>query len=291
MHTTRPTRSLRATALLVGVCMTGTSLAACSAETDGAPAAAPPSAESVSAVRTTPAVRTDLEAGWDKARFGPGVGVVLAPVGGDVIIALGDQTTRVAWSTIKVPLSLAAQRNGSAPTLIKKAIIDSDNDVALKLRESLGTPDEARAKVTAVLRRGGDPTTEVVKIKAADETFGLTEWPLTGAATFAAQLPCGNDTADILMYMGRVADNQQWGLKSITSTKVTTAVKGGWGPADEGGYEIRQMGVITWDDGRQLAVSMASYRPGEGMEVGIANLNKVAGWLQKNLDKLPRGSC
>lgn len=272
----------------------------CGGETDGSPArdaptpAATASEQSVAGSSTSSVNDPDqgeLQVSWDKADFGPGVGLALVPVGGAAVLTFGNQQQHVAWSTIKVPLALAAQRNGSSQALISKAIIDSDNDAALALRESLGTPTEARVKVTAVLRDGGDEDTEVVKIREPTETFGLTEWKLGDAAVFGAHLPCMDDTGEILGYMGKVNGSQKWGLESMTSKRVTTAVKGGWGPADEGGYEVRQLGLITWKDGRQLAVTMQSYQPGEEMGVGVANLDAVAAWLDTNLAKLPRGKC
>ncbi|MFZ2512587.1 MAG: hypothetical protein WAW85_16020 [Gordonia sp. (in: high G+C Gram-positive bacteria)] len=293
-----------AVATLIGVGLVSVSAISCG-QTDGTPApvrstatsGAASTAASTSRVTGTSASAAgnpdyaELHASWEKSDFGPGVGLALVPVGGGEVLTFGNQNQRVAWSTIKVPLALAAQRNGSKQALISKAIINSDNDAALSLRESLGTPEEARTKVTAVLRDGGDDSTAVVTIKAADETFGLTEWKLADAATFAAHLPCMKDTDEILTYMGEVNSNQQWGIESMTSPRVTTALKGGWGPADQGGYEVRQLGLITWKDGRELAVTMQTYQPGQEMSTGIAHLNEVAAWLDKNVAKLPRGKC
>lgn len=296
MHSLRSARTRRAAAL---VAVAAAALSGCS-ETEGTPVSARPSSAAASGSPAAPTPTgpeaVSLQAGWDKAGFGPGVGLALAPVGGGAVLTFGDQTERVAWSTIKVPLSLAALRNADdpkklAPT-VRSAIENSDNDAALKLRESLGGVDEARTKMDAVFRSGGDENTEAVAIKSPDETFGLTPWKLADAATFAAHLPCMKDSGTILTSMGRVAENQQWGLESLSSPKFTTAVKGGWGPADQGGYEVRQLGLITFGkNGPQLAVTMASYRAGEEMGTGVSNLNKVAAWLQKNLATLPRGEC
>lgn len=243
---------------------------------------------------STAPVPSALSTGFERLGIGPNVGVVLAPVGGGAAIALGDQTPRVAWSTIKVPLSLAALRNNSDPATratVRSAIINSDNDAALILRRSLGDPTAARAAVTDVLRDLGDETTRVVRITQPDEeTFGLTVWPLAAAATFAANLPCQADTSYLMSLMGQVAENQHWGVYTMRSAKATV-VKGGWGPGDEGGYEVRQLGVITHPDGQQTAVTMSTYTPGEPFESGTATLDKVAVWLNKNLSSLPRGTC
>ncbi len=71
----------------------------------------------------------------------------------------------------------------------------------------------------------------------------------------------------------------------------STAGKGDWGPADDGGHDVRQLGLITFSDGRQVAVTMAGRRAGEEMGVGTGRLDRVAAWLKKNLGKLPRGRC
>lgn len=36
---------------------------------------------------------------------------------------------------------------------------------------------------------------------------------------------------------------------------------------------------------------MSTYPKGRAMEQGIENLDKVAAWLDKNLTRLPRGTC
>jgi hypothetical protein len=217
------------------------------------------------------------------------VGVALAPVGGGAVYTFGDQTERVAWSTIKVPLALAAQRKNGRTPEIRTAIIDSDNDSALTLRRSLGTPSEGRKQVESVIRDGGDDDTEVVEIKADDETFGLTVWPLRGAATFAANLPCLPDSEYIVGLMGDVASVQSWGVE-VMKSPADTAVKGGWGPGDKGGYEVRQLGLITHTDGSKTAVAMSAYS-GKPMDDGVAALNRVGAWLNANLRRLPKGRC
>ncbi|MCK0438069.1 hypothetical protein MUG78_00985 [Gordonia alkaliphila] len=237
-----------------------------------------------------------LQESYAAAQLPAGVGVALLPLGGTQVLTFGDQTSEYAWSTIKVPLALAAQRHAAGESAdvradidaaIESAIVDSDNDAALALRESLGTPDQARARVTAVLREGGDGDVQLAPIDDPEDIFGLTRWPLAGSARFAARLPCMPGSQQILGFMGEVSAEQEWGLHSISAPGVHTAMKGGWGEADE----VRQLGLITWPDGRQLAVAMLSSREGETTGEGIAELDRVAQWLQENLEALPRGRC
>lgn len=239
-----------------------------------------------SAARTSPS----LTASFAALELPADVGVAIAPVGGGPPVVLGNQDVRVAWSTIKVPLALAAHRRNGPSPLTETAIIDSDNEAALQLRLSLGTPEEARAAVTAVLRDGDDTSTRVATIRQPDETFGLTPWPLVNAVAFTAALPCLPDSKHIVDYMGRTAENQSWGLEVMTKPDAT-AVKGGWGPGDNGGVEVRQIGLITFPGGARTAVAMSSYPRDSEMGVGVANLNRVGRWLDKNLTRLPRGDC
>lgn len=219
------------------------------------------------------------------------VGLALVPVGGGPVAVFGDQTPRVAWSTIKVPLAIAAERRNGPSDAEANAIIDSDNAAAEQLWSSLGTPDQAAAAVTRVLREGGDKTSTVPSHRLRPEfsIFGQTTWALGDAATFAADLPCLGGTDHVISLMGRVAGNQQWGLKAIESR--ATAVKGGWGPSETGGYLVRQLGLLTRKDGRQVGVAMSTQTAAGSMEPGAAVLSAVGRWLAQHLSALPAGRC
>lgn len=220
------------------------------------------------------------------------VGISIAPVGGDTTLDLGDQTAQVAWSTIKVPLALAAQRqNGAAVTAdVTAAIISSDNAAAERLWASLGPPQTAAEQVERVLAEAGDTTTEVSSERSRPgfTAFGQTVWTLPASAGFTAGLPCLPDSGNVVDLMGRVDGGQQWGLSRVDRS---VAVKGGWGPLLDGGYLVRQIGIITADDGQQIAVSMSTHAPGATMDSGIAALNEVGDWLNTQLRSLPRGRC
>ena len=226
------------------------------------------------------------------AQVGVPVGVALAPVGrGDSRpIMLGDNTPQVAWSTIKVPLAVAAERQNGPSTAESNAIINSDNASAEALWSSLGSDAVAARKVTAVLREGGDTqsTVPAQRLRAGFTVFGQTVWTLPAAATFTAHLPCMPGTAHVVSLMGQVAGNQQWGIE-VMSTPRSTAVKGGWGPGVDGSYLVRQIGLITFSDGRQTAVAMSA--AGGSMSGGIAALNAIGNWLNRNAARLPRGAC
>ncbi|MFC3243801.1 hypothetical protein ACFOJ6_17385 [Gordonia humi] len=148
-----------------------------------------------------------LTASFDDLALAQPVGLAVEAVGGGNSMVFGDQTPRVAWSTIKVPIALAAERRNGASDSESAAIIDSDNAAAEALWASLGSPDQAAAAVTEVLREGGDETTTVPSQKLRPEytVFGQTSWPLADAATFTAHLPCLPGSEHVVSLMGQVA--------------------------------------------------------------------------------------
>lgn len=287
------TRHTARIALLAAV--VATSLAACGSG-DG-PDSVATVTEVVTATSSSPSVPSSspgtsgLAASFDALTVAQPVGLAVAPVGGGEVTTFGDQTPQVAWSTIKVPLALAAERANGSSRAESSAIIDSDNSAAESLWTSLGSNDEAAAAVTAVLREGGDTTTTVPSRKLRPEysIFGQTTWPLESAATFAADLPCLPDSDHVVSLMGDVSGNQQWGVDVIPAR--TTAVKGGWGPSASGGYVVRQLGLVTARSGARVAVAMSTYSPGASMDSGIAALNTVGSWVGRHLASLPSGRC
>ncbi|MGE5612647.1 MAG: hypothetical protein ACM3UO_00030, partial [Bacillota bacterium] len=77
------------------------------------------------------------------------------------VVAGGAMTTGPAWSTIKVPLSIAALKQGGAPTDVADAIEASRNPPADRLWVRLGTPAQAGAAIERELAAGGDTSTAV----------------------------------------------------------------------------------------------------------------------------------
>lgn len=226
------------------------------------------------------------------ARLRLPVGIAIMPVGTGTAapIVVGQTVPTVAWSTIKVPLAVAAQRKNGPSPAETNAIVNSDNASAEQLWSSLGDDRIAAAAVTEVLREGGDSTTIVPSqhLRAGYTIFGQTLWALPDAATFTAHLPCLPGTGHVVSLMGQVAGNQQWGVE-VMSQPSSTAVKGGWGPGATSGYVVRQIGLLTFRDSSMTAVAMSTV--GTSMSAGIASLNAAANWLNRNLVRLPRGRC
>lgn len=202
------------------------------------------------------------------------VGVALA--NGTSVRSFGWWATGVAWSTIKVPLAVAALRDdpSAAEPLVAKAITESDNPASEQLWSLLGEPAEAARRVQAVLADCGDPGTVVEsrRLRPPYTAFGQTQWSLERQASFAA----GLDHTYVLDLMRNLVPRQRWGL----ATK-DVAAKGGWGPGVENGYLVRQFGVIA--PGR-LGVALAA--DAATFEDGVAALGRLTEWLFGRLGDL-----
>lgn len=217
------------------------------------------------------------------------VGVAVVPVGGGSTVSFGSWSTGVAWSTIKVPLAVAALRADApdAAPLAAQAITRSDNDAAEQLWARLGPPDRAARQVQAVLAEAGDHTTIVESRRLRPEftAFGQTRWPLARQAVFAAHLPCLPDAARVVTLMRSLVGEQRWGLAGHGA-----AAKGGWGPGRTGGYLVRQFGLIETHTGR-LGVALAAEPHDGSFETGVHALDQLARWLIAHAGEMPAGDC
>ncbi|MDH6284099.1 hypothetical protein [Prescottella agglutinans] len=216
------------------------------------------------------------------------VGIAVVPVGGGQALTGGTLSTDVAWSTIKVPLAIAAL--AADPSQIGNAtaaITTSDNQAAQAMWDSLGGGTSAAAQVRQVLTRFGDPATVVQSqvTRPGYSAFGQTEWPLISQAQFAAMLPCSDDAETVLSLMNRIASDQDWGLGALSGAQF----KGGWGPGPSGQYLVRQVGIVESASGR-VAVALAA-APTSGTFIdGIAALDQVTRWLGDRLSTLSAGA-
>lgn len=235
-----------------------------------------------------------LKSSFDGLGLNGPAGVSFTPVGSTAEpTVLGNLTTGVAWSTAKVPLSVAALRKGGSESDVKAAITASNNEAAKALWAKLNSDAPAKevpaaAAVDEVLRDGGDSTTKTQKKSDRPEytPFGQTEWTLADQARFAAKLPCINKGKEVLGYMSQVIPDHDWGLGRVASS----SIKGGWGPGTDGKYLVRQLAVIDVNGGK-VAVTAAVLPKSGSFEDGITMLNKIGKWVSDNKAKLPGGSC
>lgn len=233
---------------------------------------------------------TALQTGFDQlARAVPAtVGIAFAAVGTSTVTTFGSWPAGVAWSTIKVPLAIAALRAdpAGADALVVRAITQSDNDAAEQLWSQLGQPEQAARRVQAVLAEAGDTTTVVQsqRVRPPFTAFGQTQWPLDRQAQFAAQLPCLADATRVIELMHNVV-NGHWGLADYGA-----ATKGGWGPGVDGRYLVRQFAVLSTPAG-EVGVALAA-QPDDGtFDSGVGALNRLAAWLDQHRSELPGGHC
>jgi hypothetical protein len=194
-----------------------------------------------------------------------------------------------------VPLVIAAGRAATSRTKAQvttdatAAITVADNEAASRLWDRLGGGTAAADAMDQVLRDGGDDATDVQAVKTRSEftAFGQTEWTLRDQAGFAARLGSVSGSDTVLGLMGRISSGQRWGLGQLPSAYF----KGGWGP-DDGGYTVRQFGLISVSDagGRGcVAVAIGVHAP--GFAAGTAALDRLAATLKPELKALPEGPC
>lgn len=218
-------------------------------------------------------------------RLGGSVGVAWGPPGTNVDqTVLGDWTGGPAWSSIKVPISIAAVRDddghpsANTSSQMRRAITASDNAAAASLWSSLGGGSTAGRKVESVLADAGDSTTSVQtqKVRSGFSPFGQTDWSLAAQQRFAAALPCIRDSDPVIDLMGQVLGDQRWGLGQVGSNQ---RFKGGWGPGTDGAYDVRQFGLVDLSSGGTLAVALAARAPDGSFETGKSMLNQLAKWV------------
>lgn len=219
------------------------------------------------------------------------IGVAFAPVGTTAKVRfVGEPTTLVAWSTIKVPLALAVIRAGnghSSSDDIRRALTASDNEAAARLWDHLGDGDVASAAVERQLRRGGDRRTRVPPQVTVPgySPFGQATWRLTDQTRFTAALPCLSGSAAVTDDMSHVVDGQRWGLGGMSGAKY----KGGWGSTPDG-YVVRQLGLVPAKGAKGATAVTLQVRTGtHGQGTGIAD--ELVAALRTNRDELPVGTC
>lgn len=248
----------------------------------------------------SPPPPVDLGKSFDKlsksiVKANPGrVGLAVTATGTGEPLFFGTVRTARAWSTLKAPVAVAAERAHVAglEPMETKSIRDSDNASAEAIWDSLGSTRQAIDAVSAVLREGGDSRTRISSELSRPASYpGATQWATTDQSVFAANLPCLAGSDPVLAYMSSVGPNQRWGLAN-GKKGVQTAVKGGWGPVSDatGKYVVRQLAVATTPRGR-VGVSLVAVPASGRFEDGAAMLTRLGDWVQRNLKNMPAGQC
>ena len=275
-----------AVGVLVGVRLDGSQTAPPAALPS--PATAPsPSAPNPGTI--TPSLAAEF-AQWE-TKLDAVAGIAVSAIGaGQTPMTLGDWQSGPAWSTIKVPLIIAALREENPPVVtdaMNAAITESDNAAAESIWAGLGDPATAAQKVDAVLRETGDPTmVQSQRVRPEFTAFGQTEWALADQVRFIANAQCDKANDPIFALMGRIEPDQSWGIGTVTGSRF----KGGWGPSPTGAYLVRQMGVMAAPGGL-VAVTLAAQPASGRFDDGTADLTEMAAWLSAHLGALPAGQC
>ncbi|RJO75328.1 hypothetical protein D5S18_16535 [Nocardia panacis] len=218
------------------------------------------------------------------------IGMAIMPVGGDRAVSFGAWTSGPAWSTMKVPLTIAALRRNPALSTYAaaNAITQSDNAAADVLWQSLGTSQEAAQAVEAVLREGGDAKTAVpaARARADASAFGQADWALTDQVEFASRLPCLAQSGTVVNLMQQITPQQRWGLGAFNNAQY----KGGWGPDPQGAYLVRQFGLVPAAGG-QFAVAFAAQPDSGVFNDGMTLLDRMTTLITQHLGELSGGKC
>jgi hypothetical protein len=177
-------------------------------------------------------------------------------------IQVGSLHTGAAWSTIKVPLAMAAFQEDLA---------------ARALWDRLGSPAEAAEAVERVLAAAGDSETRVETevVFPPYTSFGQTQWSLAAQQRFAAGLSRVPGAELVLGLMRRVIPEQRWGFAAVDPD---AAIKGGWGPDPPGRALVRQFGILSVE-GLTVTAAIANEPEDGAYESGAANLTRIAEWV------------
>jgi len=221
------------------------------------------------------------------------IGMALSGVGTEHVVTLGSWREGPAWSTIKVPLSLAAleeSQTSATRKAVHQAITESDNAAAEQLWSDLGSGHSAANAVDQVLESHGDLKTQTQseQVRPPFTAVGQTTWSLIGQGVFMRTFACApNDDPQVKVDMMHISESQSWGLGRIGGSQF----KGGWGPDESGRYLVRQMGLVSFH-GSEVAVAVAVEPRNGSFEQGTLILDEVATWLMEagRSGRLPHGS-
>lgn len=208
----------------------------------------------------------------------------IAVAGAQGVTAAGFDAPNPAWSTIKVPIAIAALRaNPGLYADAQAALTVSDNDAAARLYDAVGSEP-----VNLVLAEmGADAQVNTVLTRPGFSAFGQTMLTTGQEAHMAGRLGCLPGAAEVITLMRQVDASQAYGL----GTTGDAAFKGGWGPDEAGMYTTRQFGLMPRGDGTAAAVAITALPADGSYAAGQEMLNAAAAALQENASALPQAAC
>jgi hypothetical protein len=248
------------------------------------------------------------------------LGYALAPLGEGAVVVGGELTQEQAWSAIKVPLSAAfltfrreTRRTTSGSDalsesdskLIWRALTESSNKASRRMfRLMAGAGDEAsaRARVGALLRRGGDERTRVAERVGGKPQLGATRWRIEDALGWYRELARGcllpaSDTELLLGHMRGVVEEQRWGVPEAVGPGTPVAFKGGWGPNGQLSWLVEQFAIVGEGEGAYViglmaraAVPSKSIEGPRSFEAGRELVTRAAGAANIDLRRAGPGT-
>ncbi|CAM4188140.1 hypothetical protein CHAD_03730 [Corynebacterium hadale] len=206
-----------------------------------------------------------------------------AVAGPNGVVASGEQGATAAWSTIKVPIAIAALRaDPAASGDVAAAITASDNAAAERLYATAGAD-----AVDAVLSESGlTVPVNTAKTRPEFSTFGQTALSVSDEAQLADSLACIAGAGQVLQLMGQVDPGQSYGLGTLGAL-----FKGGWGPDTAGMYQVRQFGLVPRGDGSYAPVAFTAFPADGAYDTGQQMLNAMAQRLGEGTEFLPAARC
>lgn len=240
-----------------------------------------PPAQSVEPAPAPADVRPLVDAAVQAASH---LGTAGAAVGGpEGIVVAGFTEPTPAWSTIKVPIAIAALR--ADPSLspdAAAAITASDNDAAQRLYTVAG-----EAGTNAVLAELGLGTgVNTAPLRPEFSTYGQTPLSVADEATMANTLVCVSGAGEVLGLMGQVDPGQSYGLGTQGAL-----FKGGWGPDESGMYQVRQFGLLPRGNGTYVPVALTALPADGTYETGQQMLSAMAQNLGEQADAFAPAAC
>ncbi|MDY5784490.1 hypothetical protein [Corynebacterium sp.] len=215
--------------------------------------------------------------------YGGSVGVAVA--GDDVSLVGGDDGAYPAWSTIKVPIAIAAARTApvEAEIFTPAAIQSSDNMAAESLWNAVSPGD-----VNQVLADAGvAAAVNTEKTRQEFSVFGQTLLTASQEAQLASGIGCIAGALPVVELMGAINPGQAYGLGQLPGARL----KGGWGPSPSGGYHVRQLARVTNSRSEIIALGLTVIPASGDYATAQTMATAVAEGLRPLLDDLPTTTC
>ena len=193
-----------------------------------------------------------------------------------------------AWSTIKIPLSMAALRRSKSATTkdrVNRALRHSDNGAAAQLWAQLGSGRTAARRVNAVLRDYGNKKTYTQwrTVRQGASPFGQTKWSSNGQSYLMAGIACNKEGIYIRQQLN-AATSGYWGLRRFDKAYV----KNGYGPRNNGAL-VRQTAIVVGKDGRRWGVSISV--KASSTNRGFTDASTITDWLRTRIREVPAKHC